>query len=39
MNLQEHIRKVLREESNYTNTNVNIGNIYEEEDQEEITKK
>ena len=39
MNLQEHIRKVLREESNYTNTNVNIGNIYEEEDQEEITEK
>ena len=39
MNLQKSIRRILREESNYTNTNVNIGDIYEEEDQEEITEK
>ena len=32
MNLQESIRRILREESNYTNTNVNIGDIYEESD-------
>jgi hypothetical protein len=31
-NLQESIRRILREESNYTNTNVNIGDIYEESD-------
>ena len=39
MNLQESIIRILREESNYTNTNVNIGDIYEEEDREEITEK
>ncbi len=32
MNLQESIRRILREESNYINTNVNIGDIYEESD-------
>jgi len=32
MNLQEQIRKVLREETNYTNKSVNIGDVYEESD-------
>ena len=30
MNLQEPIRRVLKEETNYTNLSVNIGDVHEE---------